>query len=92
MAAVRCFRRKKHVYHVVNENYFALCKLWLCVTTDGAPPDGTPQNAIQTVNLWLVVVYYFLVLMGIVFIMVCLVFNIVFRNRRLVVSIIQHCV
>jgi len=64
----------------------------MCNTTDGAPPDGTPQNTIQTVNLWLVVVYYSLVALGIIFSMVCLVFNFVFRNRRWVVSTVQLCV
>lgn len=56
--------------------------------TDGLPPDGTPITTIQ-VNL--TVIFFQVILSGIVLScgVVCLVFNIVFRNRKLVKKIVK---
>ena len=48
----------------------------------GIPPDGTPINVINTFKTELVVILDILAVAGIVFAIVCLVFNVVFRNRK----------
>ena len=51
----------------------------------GEPPwDGTPEVRINTPLFPLMVVVYVFASSGIVFALVCMVFNIVFRNRKLV--------
>ena len=57
-------------------------KAKICITTDGVPPDGTPQEVIHTFQLGLVIVFYFLAAVGTIFSVVCLLFNFVFRNKR----------
>ena len=46
------------------------------------PPDGRPVNITNTYNLGLVITLDILATAGIVFAVVCLLFNIIFRNRR----------
>ena len=62
-----------NIYTAANESH----------STDGVPPDGTPQKTIHTFQLGLVIVYYLLAVAGIVFTVVCLLFNFAFRKRRL---------
>ena len=50
--------------------------------TDGIPPDGRPHAVISTYNVALVVVFYVLALAGIVFAIVCLLFNWIFRKSK----------
>ena len=52
--------------------------------SDGAPPDGTPIKIRHTVKIGLVVLFDLLAVSGILFTAACLVFNIVFRNKRYV--------
>lgn len=51
-------------------------------TDGGAPPDGTPNQIRHTFMIGLVVWFDILAASGILFTVACLVFNIVFRNRR----------
>lgn len=50
--------------------------------TDGIPPDGTPISVINTFKLELVVIFDILAIFGIAFAIACLLFNIIFRNRK----------
>jgi len=54
------------------------------VFPDGIPSDGTPIKRINVQPLGLVIVYYILSLLGIVFSIVCLLFNFIYRERRIV--------
>ena len=54
----------------------------ICNTSDGVPPDGTPQEVIHTFQLGLVVVFYFLAAVGFIFSVACLLFNFLFTKRR----------
>ena len=49
---------------------------------DGVPPDGTPLTVFKTGELLVIVVRVILTVMTTVFIIVCLGFNIIFRNKR----------
>ena len=49
---------------------------------DGIPPDGRPLVVIGTYNIALVIVFYALTLAGVVFAIVCLVFNWIFRKSK----------
>ena len=60
-----------------------LLRWYLFFFTDGgAPPDGTPNQIRHTFMIGLVVWFDILAASGILFTVACLVFNIVFRNRR----------
>ena len=48
----------------------------------GTPHDGVPIQEVVTVSLSLTVLYVFLATAGIVFAVVCLIFTIMFRNKR----------
>ena len=48
----------------------------------GVPYDGTPTAVIETVHISLTVIFTVLSTIGIVFTIVCLVFNFVFRDRK----------
>ena len=52
-------------------------------TPDGIPNDGIPDEDIVTVHIGITVVYVTLATTGLVFAVVCLVFNLVFRQKRL---------
>ena len=51
-------------------------------TIEYVPVDGTPFKALTSVNIYLWTVCYSLATVGILFALFCLVFNIVFRNRK----------
>ncbi|CAI8027307.1 Gamma-aminobutyric acid type B receptor subunit 2 [Geodia barretti] len=51
---------------------------------EGIPPDGIPKEVIVFTALPLTVVYYILATCGIVFAAVCLIFNIIYRKRKIV--------
>ena len=51
---------------------------------DGIPPDGTPRPVTVTILTPLVIVYYILASVGIIYALVCLMFNFIFRNRKYV--------
>ena len=53
-----------------------------CLPTDGIPNDGIPIEEVVTVAVPLTVVYVILATAGLLFTVVCLVFNFAFRERR----------
>ena len=50
--------------------------------TDGVPPDGTPVKIINTFMKELVVIFDVIAIAGIVFAVICLLFNVIFRKRK----------
>ena len=50
--------------------------------TAGVPQDGTPMKIVTTFHMELVIILDILAIVGIVFSFACLLFNIIFRNRR----------
>ena len=50
--------------------------------TEGITPDGIPKLVIVSTALPLTVIYYILAIVGIIFAVVCLFFNIIFRKRK----------
>ena len=57
---------------------------------DGSPPyDGSPTKAIHQNHLALIVIYDIVAFVGLIFVAVCLVFNVVFRNKK---SVTRYCI
>ena len=56
--------------------------LTICVFPDGIPSDGIPIEEVVTVSVVLTVVYVILATAGLVFAAVCLIFTLIFRQRR----------
>ena len=55
------------------------------MSLDGTPPyDGYEVDAIHQNHLALIIIYDIAAFVGLIFVVVCLVFNIVFRNKKLV--------
>ena len=52
------------------------------LSSDGVPPDGRPVSTVSTYHIAVVIVFYTIALFGIAFAIVCLAFNIIFRNRK----------
>ena len=52
------------------------------IYADGVPPDGTPERVIHAVILAIAVIVDILAFTGILFAVMCLVFDIKFRNRK----------
>ena len=51
---------------------------------DGTPNDGVPREDVVTVALPLTIIYIFLATLGVMFALVCLAFNFIFRERKCV--------
>ena len=51
--------------------------------TEGIPNDGIPIEDVVTVSVALTVVYVILATAGLVFAVACILFNIIFREKRL---------
>jgi gamma-aminobutyric acid type B receptor len=51
---------------------------------NGSPPDGTPIEEINGVHLSVTVIFYVFSLIGIAFGVACLIFNVVFRNKKVI--------
>ena len=49
---------------------------------DGVPPDGTPINITNTFKVEVVAIFYSSAIAGIMFAIVCLLFNVIFRSKR----------
>ena len=60
------------------KRYYSCMLLFL----DGVPYDGLGVNSIHPNNLCLQIIYYIMASFGMIFAGVCLVFNIVFRERK----------
>lgn len=54
------------------------------VWPDGIPPDGSPKRVFTTIKLPILIGFAVLATAGIVFVIVCLTFNVVFRERKIV--------
>ena len=59
----------------------------ICITTlyplDGTPPyDGFPEETIHQNHLALIIIYDIAAFVGLIFVAVCLLFNIFFRNKK----------
>ena len=54
----------------------------------GRPYDGVPDMVTVAVSVVQTVVFSLLAAAGIVFAVVCLIFNFIFRNRKLVITVI----
>ena len=52
------------------------------LTTAGIPRDGVPETITTTVALPLTIIYCVLTFCGIMLVLVCFIFNVVFRNRK----------
>ena len=63
-----------HWLHYNSSTYIIHC-------LDGIPNDGVPIEDVVTVSLGITVVYTILAVVGIVFAIGCLLFNLVFRQR-----------
>ena len=57
--------------------------------TDGIPPDGTPVTVVTTGDMPVIVYHSFLFATSTVFIIVCLMFNIIFRNKKLASIVVK---
>ena len=57
----------------------------MCVLhAEGIPNDGIPVEEVVSVSVALTVVYVILATAGLVFAVVCILFNLLFRQKRLV--------
>lgn len=52
--------------------------------TDGVPYDGVPENEVVTVHTSVTVIFVLMATAGLIFTILCLIFNFVFRKRKLV--------
>ena len=53
-----------------------------CPNADGIPNDGIPIEEVVTVSTTLTVIYGILAVAGLVFAVFCLLFTLIFRNRK----------
>ena len=58
------------------------CHTVYTIYIDGIPPDGTPIKVIDVLELYVTVTKVVLSAIPMVFIIVCFIFNVVFRNRK----------
>ncbi|XP_019855011.1 PREDICTED: gamma-aminobutyric acid type B receptor subunit 2-like [Amphimedon queenslandica] len=54
------------------------------VFPDGIPPDGTPIKIVNTVHIGITVIIITMQVIGFSMLIICLLFNILFRNRKIV--------
>ena len=59
-----------------------VCIEFVFVFADGIPPDGSPKRVFTTIKLPILIGFAVLATAGIVFVIVCLTFNVVFRERK----------
>ena len=76
---IRLFQAPTQVFGQVNHS---TKKPSLSIYLDGIPSDGIPIEEVLTVSLALTVVYVTLATAGIVFAVVCLLFTLIFRNKK----------
>lgn len=55
-----------------------------CLVLDGIPPDGHPIEVVGVTNTWAIIFANALMGILLVFSIICLCFNIIFRNKKLV--------
>lgn len=56
--------------------------LYVYILADGIPSDGIPIEEVVKVSIALTVVYVMLATAGLVFAAVCLIFTLIFRQKR----------
>ena len=56
-------------------------------STDEVPSDGTPIYMPLSYHLALVIIYDFLAILGIIFTIVCFLFNVIFKKKKYTI----HC-
>ena len=78
---VLLLERWASVWHLINHCF--VCGL------DGIPSDGTPIVVLNTFYMPIYIIYYIFVVLGIIFALVCLLFNIIFRNRKWVIWLVE---
>ena len=77
-----------HVYVLTLIDVSCLCVMYftffhiILLLVEGRPHDGLPLRRPVTVSVALTVIFAFLATGGIIFAIVCLVFNTVFRDRK----------
>ena len=54
------------------------------LSLDNIPPDGTEMEVISPISTVVVVIIYIGSAVGVIIAVICLCFNIIFRNRKLV--------
>ena len=69
-------------YIMLLSNVCNTCYMHMGAPAAGIPPDGTPIIVIHTFKVELVVILDISAGAGIIFAIVCLVFNVVFRNKK----------
>ena len=62
--------------------YMFVCADHYYTNTDGIPPDGTPTTVVVSVQPVVIVLTIIMLVAGLAFAMICLAFNIVYRNKR----------
>ena len=62
--------------------YVFVCVGHYCTNTDGIPPDGTPSTVLVSIQPVVIALTHTMLVAGLALAMICLVFNIVYRNRR----------
>ena len=76
---------KEQIIHTCNILYNVHI-ITIIMSLDGTPPyDGYEVDTIQQNHLALIIIYDIGAFVGLIFVAVCLVFNIVFRNKKLVI-------
>jgi hypothetical protein len=69
-------------YNCECQSCASLCETNDTVWPDGVPSDGTPSRVLTTIKMPIFIIYSILASAGIVFVVVCLIFNVVFRERK----------
>ena len=74
----------KHIWYVSMPLYCNIKIYYSCTLLflDGVPYDGLGVQTIHPNNISLQIIYYIIASFGMIFAGVCLVFNIVFRERK----------
>ena len=57
-----------------------------CLFSDGVPPDGTPIKVINTIYIGVFGFATALFVIGMIFAIICLFFNILYRNKRYIIT------
>lgn len=58
--------------------------LLYCADTGGSPSDGSPTEITRTFHIGLIVVFDVLATLGIIFAIICFLFNLIYREKKYV--------
>lgn len=75
---VQCYGQVHDVNYIINTytGYFVMQYV------DGIPPDGTPIVIVNVLDWYVTFIGTLLMASAFVFILICLTFNIIFRNKK----------